>query len=255
MTLDLHCHSRFSVDSRADMASYCRRARELGVDAICFTDHVDYNELYDGKPYYDPDGYWRELAAARESYPQLRLLSGMEFSEAHLFQPELAALKSRGYDMVMGSCHVWYENVFISQIIERNLISMEESYRLYWEALLAMVRAGGFQVLGHIDFPKRYYRQILHDEHKIREICRTAVEQGICLEINTSSLRKGLDEPMPGRHILDIYRQEGGKYVTIGSDAHKPEDLAAGREEAREIAEGFIEVMFVQGERVEVGGL
>ena len=32
---------------------------------------------------------------------------------------------------------------------------------------------------------------------------------------------------MPGRELLEIYKANGGKYVTIGSDAHVVEDVGA----------------------------
>ena len=74
------------------------------------------------------------------------------------------------------------------------------------------------------------------------------INNNICLEINTSSLRKGLTESMPGKEILSIYKSRGGKYVTVGSDAHKPEDLAADHLYAKKLIEyyNFNEVIFTQ---------
>jgi histidinol-phosphatase (PHP family) len=46
-------------------------------------------------------------------------------------------------------------------------------------------------------------------------------------EINTSSLRQGLTEPMPGTSTLARYAQLGGKAVSLGSDAHKAEHIGA----------------------------
>ena len=40
------------------------------------------------------------------------------------------------------------------------------------------------------------------------------------MQRNTSSLRKGHVQTMPGKELLEIYKANGGKYVTIGSDAH-----------------------------------
>jgi histidinol-phosphatase (PHP family) len=45
----------------------------------------------------------------------------------------------------------------------------------------------------------------------------------------------GLDEAMPGSDILRLYKAAGGEYVTIGSDAHAPDDLAAGHGHARRL--------------------
>ena len=69
----------------------------------------------------------------------------------------------------------------------------------------------------------------------------------IVLEVNTSSLRNGLVELMPGVDILMLYCAEGGKYVTVGSDAHIAADLAAGYTIAHERLRGLglREVIFV----------
>lgn len=42
MRADYHLHSEFSDDSHAMMESQIERGIELGLDEMCFTDHVDY---------------------------------------------------------------------------------------------------------------------------------------------------------------------------------------------------------------------
>ena len=118
----------------------------------------------------------------------------------------------------------------------------------YFEEQLELAAWGGFDSLAHIDFPKRYYGSLIIDRPKLHEICNEMVRNQICMEINTSSLRKNMAEPMPGRDILSIYKSCGGKYVTIGSDAHHPDDLAAGNAQAKELIDyfGFEEVIFIQ---------
>ena len=37
------------------------------------------------------------------------------------------------------------------------------------------------------------------------------------IEINTSSLRKGCTETMPGNEMLEIYINNGGKYINTSS--------------------------------------
>ncbi len=50
------------------------------------------------------------------------------------------------------------------------------------------------------------------------------MEKGI--ELNTAALAKGMKEPNPCTDVLKRYRELGGEIVTIGSDAHKPEQIA-----------------------------
>ena len=43
MRADYHIHSNFSVDSKLEMEEIIQQAINLGLDEICFTDHVDYD--------------------------------------------------------------------------------------------------------------------------------------------------------------------------------------------------------------------
>lgn len=72
------------------------------------------------------------------------------------------------------------------------------------------------------------------------------------IEINTSSLRKGHTQTMPGIEILQIYRNNGGKYITIGSDSHEVKDLAADNKIAKQLIQdmNFQEVVYINRERV-----
>ena len=73
------------------------------------------------------------------------------------------------------------------------------------------------------------------------------------IEINTSSLRKGHGETMPGKDLLQIYVDCGGRYVIIGSDAHVEQDVGADYEAAKSLAEGLglRQVVYRERKRVE----
>ena len=64
------------------------------------------------------------------------------------------------------------------------------------------------------------------------QILQMLVERDMGLEINTSGLRKWMGELGMELWVLEKYRALGGKYVTIGSDAHAKEDIGAGLENA-----------------------
>lgn len=54
------------------------------------------------------------------------------------------------------------------------------------------------------------------------------MNRGKGIEINTSGLRVDLRQTLPHRDILRLYRECGGTYITIGSDAHKAEEVGEG---------------------------
>lgn len=247
---DMHTHTRYSVDSKARMEDYCENALKTNVGIICFTEHVDFNENDTGYGFYDPEAYFKEFDSLKEKYAgKLELLSGIEFSEPHLYGNELERLKKYPYDFILGSVHFFYNGMFPSEMAKKGLPA-ELIYDHYWEEVLKMVLHGGFDCAAHLDFPKRYFDKLIYDEEKISEIFSVMIDRGICLEINTSNIRrdKSQSEAMPDRELLSIYRSLGGRNVTIGSDAHFAQDLAADFEYARSLAEttGLDTVVFRQ---------
>ena len=89
----------------------------------------------------------------------------------------------------------------------------------------------------HIDYVIRYiiknYSNVMtkidYTEFKelLNEILISIIKNDKGIEINTSGIRYGLGTPHPNIEILKRYRELGGKIITIGSDAHKKEDLVS----------------------------
>ena len=69
----------------------------------------------------------------------------------------------------------------------------------------------------------------------IDDILRTCLTADLIPEVNTSTLRQNLDEPMPGRETLARYARLGGRAVSLGSDAHRAPNVAAHFDRALEI--------------------
>lgn len=126
----------------------------------------------------------------------------------------------------------------------------------YLKELLTMVQWGGFDILAHLTYPLRYmvgenHRNIDLNRHSdlIDEILRQAARSGKALEINTSGLRQPLGETLPTLPYVRRFREFGGEYVTVGSDAHYAEDLGKGVNEGMKVAQeaGFSHVTLFQG--------
>ena len=227
MKSDLHIHTSYSEDSAETFDAYCTYAIAHGIDRICITDHIDNNPIDAGYLFYRADDYFKSLNAAKRKHGgKVEILAGCEFSEPHSYPRELEKLRSYPYDLVIGSLHYWYKDMFPSVMVKNN-VPLETCWEYYWREMLAMVRAGGFDVLGHMDFAKRYYGRLLYDEPQVTEIFTEMVKNNITPEVNTSSLRKGLDTPMPSADFMRIYKSVGGLYYTTGSDAHFAVDLYA----------------------------
>jgi len=252
VNFDTHVHSVFSPDSRETMARHCERAVALGLDGLCFTEHQDFDAL--SLDYYKPEAYFEEINRLREVYAgRLEILAGLELSEPHQHRKELEQAQNRPYDFILGSVHYWLGGLFPSQMRDRGM-DVSACYKRYWEHMLLMARCGGFDCVAHFDFPKRYFKCLEYEPDMIDGIMRAMLENGLILEINTSSLRKGLEEPLPCEALLRRYAAHGGRYVTLASDAHKAEELYEGVPEAQALAErlGLEAVRYVGRKMVKV---
>jgi len=101
--------------------------------------------------------------------------------------------------------------------ISRLVLPMRRSGRISPE-LAAMIQAGGFDVLAHPDVFRRVAWEVYGDvfewsrwEDLIRSVWAACIERGIGVEINTASLRRGLDDPHPALEALRWYKAMGGE--------------------------------------------
>jgi histidinol-phosphatase (PHP family) len=248
--VDLHVHSTCSADGAATIAGYARRAQELGLAEVGFCEHVDLDPRDRTCGYLDLARYDREMAAARAAAPGIRLSQGVEITyQSGLEGPLRSWLAGHAWDYVVASVHlVDYPDgwAIVSEPSASGAYfdghSRRQAYGPYFEELLRAARSRLGDLLGHFDLVKRYgvgrYGCLdpLLFEEEIRAVLRAAVEAGVGLEINTSGLRQGPGEPYPALTVLRWYRQLGGEILTVGSDAHQVEHLAAGIAEAVELA-------------------
>lgn len=257
---DYHVHTEASCDCRATMAEMCRSAVQQGIAEIAFTDHFDpkLGDLCYG--YYHPERYFAALEAARREFePQgLTIRAGIELGEYHLFHADMApVLAAWPYDFVLGSLHwVGDQIVFDREYFRTN--GPHDSFARYFIELERLARFGGFDVLSHPDVVKRvgYFAvggfDIRQWEDLVRPVWRACIENGIGIEINTSSLRSGVGEVHPSPESLRWYREMGGEILTIGSDSHRPDHVGAGLSEALDVARaaGFSRLTSFEGRRI-----
>ena len=51
------------------------------------------------------------------------------------------------------------------------------------------------------------------------------IAKDIALEVNVSTLWKGLGFAMPDKEFLALYKECGGRLITVGTDSHSPEHI------------------------------
>ncbi len=249
MYADYHLHTYYSDDSDYPMEQLVEDAISMGLSEICITDHVDYGikgDWEDKSTVYHPEekrgrpvmnvkypAYHAEIARMQQKYAgKIVIREGMEFGmQVHTIAQYQKLFDAYPFDFIILSCHQVEDKEFWTQDFQRGK-TQEEYNRKYYEEMLGVVRAyKNYSVLGHLDMITRYDMAGLYPFENVRdiveEILRIAIRDGKGIEVNTSSHRYGLHDLTPSREILRLYRALGGTIVTIGSDAHKPEHLAA----------------------------
>ena len=227
---DMHVHSKFSIDGTSTMEEYCLTAEKTGSRIICFTEHVDFNSMEknlsiikDNRTQnFVVDDYFCEINRLRKKYSSLTLLSGIEFSEPHLFPHEFAKYCAYPFDCITAGIHHCNNAAFPGA---RNL-PVTEALDEYYNIMLKTIELGGFQVLAHLDFPRLFFDSWEIDSGLLDKILSKVVQQNIVLEVNTSSIHNSHDEPLPSYSIIERYHQLGGKKIVLGSDAHCTKDFS-----------------------------
>lgn len=256
---DSHVHSEWSWDAPdGSMEATCARAVELGLPSVAFTEHADFtawdiqgpgatttevgsgaNGRFMTPPPLDVDGYLECLDRCRALYPTLQIYSGVELSEPHWHGDDTRALLGRGiFERVLASVHsaptmdrLGYTGVearFVDQ-------SPDQVIRDYLAETLRLIEGfEGFEVLAHIDYPVRYWPrdaapyEVRDFEEEYRFVLSSLASASKILEVNT---RVPLD-----LQVLRWWHDEGGQAITFASDAHNPDALAHGFQDAMQMA-------------------
>lgn len=241
---DQHLHSRHSCDSNADPAENVRRAIDVGLAGLTFTEHYDTHP--DERPTcrYDDAAYSDTIESLRAQFGgRIRIGKGVEVCYQPDRMPEIVEFLDRHvFDLVLLSVH-WCFGVAIhkqevwmgrdpSAVTRRYLEAVLDAVR-FCERLHAR-RPRVFDVLAHLDFCKRYsfrfaQRICLHEHADLLdEILRTCLAADLVPEINTSTVRQGIGEAMPGLLTVRRYAELGGTMMSLGSDSHRSPDIGAG---------------------------
>ena len=248
MYSDYHVRSFFSFDSKENPENIIEKAISLQMKQICFTDHQDFNWPVVGEnPQIDFERYNTTISLLKETYKsQIENLKGIELGLTTDTLSECRSLLAREkFDFVIGSMHVvdnmdsYYQD-FWGCHTDRDAVEK------YFSNILKCLKSfTNISTLGHLDYivrccPNKDANYSVSDyQDMIDEILKIIIEKNICLEINTASLSRGLSFTMPHPDILKRYKELGGTYVTVGSDAHCVKDLGRYFDTAKDIIEKY----------------
>lgn len=243
---DSHTHSCNSFDAENTVDELCQRALELGLYALTITDHCEAN-LYDEPQHSKFVDFSKriaqsvnDIAQAKKKYEgKLKLLCGLELGEPmQNLSAAARALRLADFDFVLASVHnIKGEQDFYW--LDYHKDTVDDLLRRYFSEVLQTARWNHFDSLAHLTYPLRYIKKKLgldmdtgRFKDQIDLILRTLALNGKALEVNSSGLRQEIGKTLPDKQVIKRFKELGGKYVTVGSDAHRCKDLASGVKEA-----------------------
>lgn len=266
--LDCHTHTEVSPDSEAALSAMVQSAGAQGLQVLAVTDHIELCRYYpqgyykarprNEEDFFDYAARWErsmeQNALAKETAGDaLTFVSGIEMGEPDAdFALAERLYRDKRLDFTIASLHE-LQGKLDFYFLDYEKDAPDELLERYFSTLLKIAERSCYDVLGHITYPLRYIEGragIPVDMTKYRdciaEIFRAVIRNGKGIELNTSGFRQSYGRPFPDEGLLRLYRGMGGELLTLGSDAHTPEDVGGGIPEGMALAKacGFERVCY-----------
>lgn len=229
MYADYHEHTYFSDDCCLPMETAICRAIKLGIEDMCFTEHIDIGVT--SMADCDCVAYHREFNKLKQIYGnKIKLKFGMEFGmQSHTIPHYQKIFDNYDFDFILLSMHQIGNREFWSQSFQYGKSQKQYIEEYYDELYKIVTNYNDYSVLGHMDVIRRYDRNGLYPFEKIKDrienILRVVIENGKGIEVNTSCYRYNIGDLMPSTDIIKLYRTLGGEIITVGADSHYEEHV------------------------------
>ncbi len=248
MTGDFHTHSVLD-DGTATLDEMAAAARRLGLSRLGLSGHSYCPEQTDFCLASDRVADYMEQArrVQRRYAGQPEILVGMEL--------DLFGSRPQGLDYVIGSVHSICRNGVFCSVDESAAASARTVEQLfggdwyrytdaYYDHVARLPEQTGCDWIGHFDLVTKFNRLVpAFDEQSPRylsralEVMEYLVRRGVCFEINTGAMARGLrGVPYPEPTLLRRLCELGGE-VVFCSDAHAAEQLCYGFWQAAQLAQ------------------
>jgi len=251
---DWHTHNSLCKHAVGNIEDYIKSAIELDLNVIGISDHFPYEYLSSEIPsledipyenYAMPTNkleyYILQLDNLKEKYlNQIHVRSAFEI-DFFKHQDRILNKYLKSYlnklDYILGSVHVLFGKAGIFAFDDGRFLNKykeydgnDEIYIEYYDSLQVMIKSPTFEldIVTHFDLPKKFDKKVEDEDNVMEKVIETlelVKKHDLTVEINTSGLRKKVKEQYPSidiiKHIYDLDIP-----ILLGSDAHKPEDLA-----------------------------
>lgn len=248
MFFDAHVHTAASPDSEMDPCDAIYAAKKLGLGVI-FTEHCDFVTSNGRNP--GATDFWKngksdficDFNIYPHEYKNLRspsVLLGLEIGLTAAYYDKNKLTAEGDFDFILGSVHSAYGvDVYFDN--PSDYVDFIRRYLTYSREMVEM--CGFFDSFGHVDYVSRYNpdaQKVFRYENYAAEfdaLFKAIIERDIAIEINSSGFTKFENYAEVLFPIYKRFAELGGKYCTIGSDAHVPERIGENYFTAKTLAD------------------
>ena len=136
MFYDYHMHCNVSPDSKTPIEKMIETSINLGLQEICFTDHMDYDVKQTDKFVIDYEKYLHTLELMQRKYKdKIVIKKGIELGlQPHLIERCDYDMKNHNFDFILCSQHaidkndLYYDEYFKGK-------TQHEAYEIYYKTL------------------------------------------------------------------------------------------------------------------------
>jgi histidinol-phosphatase (PHP family) len=238
--VDYHVHTKRCKHACGADRDYVETAVRRSLSEMGFADHVprfyeppdqDAQVAERGMSWLELEEYVHAVETLRDRYPELRLKLGLEVDFVPGWERQIEViLRQYPWDYIIGSVHFLPEWSYGYLPYEKDRTPVEV-YPKYFDQVARMAESGLFDILGHIDLPKRGFAPLPPAEMTglYQQLAERLGKAQAVVELNTYGLRCSRRCPIgiyPDEELVRLCHDQGVRF-TLGSDAHRPEDVGA----------------------------
>lgn len=228
---DYHIHTCYS-DGEGEVAEFVERAIALGLSEIGFADHLVPPGLGEAGSYGIDEGrldrYVREVRAAGDRYPEIRVLLSVEADYLPEHEDALAGLlAAHPFDYVVGSIHFVDDFDFADEAKEHHARwdDVDAVFSGYYRTTRRAAESGLFHIMAHVGYIGLWgHTPSAAVAATEDEALRAIAAAGIILELNTGGVLDPAGDMYPSPSLLERACRMGIP-LTFSSDAHSPQEV------------------------------
>lgn len=245
MLVDYHNHTPLCNHAEGEPSAFVERAIELQIAEIGFSEHSPWmvqepdEKLAPTEEEFVRFVEWIRALQTRyndDASSPIRVRLGIEMD----YVPDRVD-RARKYidkypwDYIIGSVHhlnSWgFDNpAYVGEFDRRDI---DEVYEAYFASVCTLAELGIVDVIGHLDLVKKFGHRPKRDTGPLYQYVASVLRRaGVAVELNTSGRDKTVREFYPSFEFLKILTGKGVP-LTLGSDAHRPDEVGRYFREAR----------------------